>query len=238
MMKVKIVADPTAGGKAGYELFAAALENNARVFGLATGSTPISTYDEITASNLDFSKCISINLDEYVSLAPTHPQSYHAFMQEHFFDKKPFSKSYVPDGLNPDEQEETARYEKLIAENPIDFQILGLGRNGHIGFNEPGTPFDSITHRVELTQSTIDANARFFDNEKDVPRYAYSMGIGTIMKSKEILIEAYGENKADAVKKMIEEPSTEQVPASVLQQHSNVTVLIDQAAASKLTKKY
>lgn len=103
--------------------------------------------------------------------------------------------------MNPDEQEETARYEKLIAENPIDFQILGLGRNGHIGFNEPGTPFDSITHRVELTQSTIDANARFFDNEKDVPRYAYSMGIGTIMKSKEILIEAYGENKADAVKK-------------------------------------
>lgn len=237
-MKVKIVTDSAAGGQAGYQMFAAALEGGSKVFGLATGSTPISTYDQITASNLDFSNCISINLDEYVGLAPTHPQSYHSFMQQHFFDKKPFSKSYVPNGLNSDEHDETLRYEKLIAENPIDFQILGLGRNGHIGFNEPGTPFDAITHRVALTQSTIDANARFFDNEQDVPRYAYSMGIGTIMKSKQILIEAYGENKAQAVRQMIEGPITPDVPASALQRHPDVTVVLDQAAVSQLTGKY
>ncbi|WP_137597808.1 glucosamine-6-phosphate deaminase [Paucilactobacillus kaifaensis] len=237
-MKVKIVADPATGGQSGYDMFAEALENGSSVFGLATGSTPVSTYDQITASDLDFSQCISINLDEYVGLAPTHPQSYHAFMQQHFFDKKPFKKSYVPNGLNPDEHDEAQQYEKLIAANPIDFQILGLGRNGHIGFNEPGTSFDSITHRVALTQSTIDANARFFDNEHEVPRYAYSMGIGTIMKSKQILIEAYGENKAQAVHQMIEGPVTEDVPASVLQRHPNVTVLIDQAAAIQLTGEY
>lgn len=237
-MEVQIVADPLAGGQTGYELFATALANESRVFGLATGSTPITTYDQITASNLDFSECISINLDEYVGLAPTHPQSYHSFMQEHFFAQKPFNKSYVPNGLNMDEHDETARYEKLIAENPIDFQILGLGQNGHIGFNEPGTPFDSITHRVTLTQSTIDANSRFFKAKEDVPRYAYSMGIGTIMKAQQILIEAYGESKAQAVQQMIEGPITEQVPASVLQHHPNVIVLIDQAAAGKLKGKY
>ncbi|KIS03937.1 glucosamine-6-phosphate deaminase [Paucilactobacillus wasatchensis] len=237
-MKVKIVADSLAGGRLGYELFAKALANGSRVFGLATGSTPVSTYDQITASELDFSHCISINLDEYVGLAPTHPQSYHAFMQAHFFKQKPFSNSFVPNGLNPDENDETTRYEEIIANHPIDFQILGLGRNGHIGFNEPGTEFDSATHRVALTQSTIDANARFFADKDEVPHFAYSMGIGTIMKSKQILIEAYGANKAEAVQQMIEGPVTKQVPASILQQHANVTVIIDQAAAANLTKKY
>ena len=157
-------------------------------------------------------------------------------MNEHLFNKKSFKESYVPDGM-ADAATETARYERIINDNPIDLQILGLGQNGHIGFNEPGTPFDSLTHEVTLTQSTIDANARFFADENDVPRYAYSMGIGSIMKAKQILLVAYGENKADAVAAMIEGPVTEDMPASVLQRHPNVTVIVDAAAAAKLTNR-
>src|SRR5699024_8587866 len=131
---------------------------------------------------------------------------------------------------------EVERYEKVIADNPIDIQILGIGRNGHIGFNEPGSPLDGPTHKVALTQSTIDANARFFENESDVPRYAISMGIGSIMKSKEIILMAYGEDKADAIQATVEGPVTNHVPASVLQNHANVTLILDEAAASKLSK--
>ena len=156
-------------------------------------------------------------------------------MNQHLFSKKPFKESFVPDGMN-EADAEIKRYEKIIEEHPVDFQILGLGRNGHIGFNEPGTAFDSRTHKVALTESTIASNARFFDNEDDVPKFAYSMGIGTIMDAKAILLEAYGENKADAVQKMIEGPVTEDLPASILQQHPNVTIILDEAAASKLKK--
>ncbi|WP_137602697.1 glucosamine-6-phosphate deaminase [Paucilactobacillus nenjiangensis] len=234
-MKINIVKDSKAAGQAGYELFKEQLENGSTVFGLATGSTPISTYDAITASDLDFSNCISINLDEYAGLPDTHEQSYRYFMNQHFFSKKPFKESYVPNGMNHADAE-IARYEKIIAGNPVDFQILGLGQNGHIGFNEPGTAFDSRTHKVALTESTIAANARFFDNENDVPKFAYSMGIGTIMDAKSILLEAFGENKADAVQKMVEGPVTEDLPASILQRHPNVTLILDEAAASKLSK--
>lgn len=234
-MKINIVKDSKAAGQAGYELFKEQLENGSTVFGLATGSTPISTYDAITASDLDFSNCISINLDEYAGLPDTHEQSYRYSMNQHFFSKKPFKESYVPNGMN-DADAEIARYEKIIAENPVDFQILGLGQNGHIGFNEPGTAFDSRTHKVTLTESTIAANARFFDNENDVPKFAYSMGIGTIMDAKSILLEAFGENKAEAVQKMVEGPVTEDLPASILQRHPNVTLILDEAAASKLSK--
>lgn len=235
-MKILQVSDQKMGGQAGYNVFAEALAKGATVFGLATGSTPISIYDVITASDLDFSNAVSINLDEYKGLPGTHEQSYRYFMNEHLFNKKPFKESYVPDGM-ADAATETARYERIINDNPIDLQILGLGQNGHIGFNEPGTPFDSLTHEVTLTQSTIDANARFFADENDVPRYAYSMGIGSIMKAKQILLVAYGENKADAVAAMIEGPVTEDMPASVLQRHPNVTVIVDAAAAAKLTNR-
>lgn len=235
-MKILQVSDQKMGGQAGYNVFAEALANGATVFGLATGSTPISIYDAITASDLDFSNAVSINLDEYKGLPGTHEQSYRYFMNEHLFNKKPFKESYVPDGM-ADAATETARYERIINDNQIDLQILGLGQNGHIGFNEPGTPFDSLTHEVTLTQSTIDANARFFADENDVPRYAYSMGIGSIMKAKQILLVAYGENKADAVAAMIEGPVTEDMPASVLQRHPNVTVIVDAAAAAKLTNR-
>ena len=233
-MKIITVKDQVAGGKEALKVYQNEMKNGAKVFGLATGSTPITTYKEIVASDLDFSNCISINLDEYVGLKPTDPQSYHYFMNEHLFKYKPFKHSYIPDGTNLDAQAETTRYNQIIDEHPIDLQLLGLGRNGHIGFNEPGTPFDSLTSKIKLTQSTIDANARFFDHQDDVPKEAYSMGIGSIMKAKHILLEAYGNEKAEAIKAMIEGPVTPEVPASVLQNHANVTVIIDEAAASLL----
>lgn len=143
----------------------------------------------------------------------------------------------MPNGLADDIEAETVRYDKVIANHPIDLQLLGLGQNGHIGFNEPGTSFDSQTHAVDLTPSTIAANARFFANEDDVPRRAISMGIGSILKSKKILLVAYGENKADAVAAMVEGPVTENMPASALQTHSDVTVIVDHAAAAKIKNR-
>lgn len=236
-MKVIIVKDNVEGGKEGYRLFADAKKNGATTFGLATGSTPITTYQEIIKSDLDFTDSISINLDEYVGLPEDSDQSYDYFMHENLFNAKPFKHSYLPNGRAADLEAEAKHYDQIIEDNPIDLQILGIGRNGHIGFNEPGTPADSTTHKVSLTQSTIDANARFFEHEEDVPRYAISMGLASIMKSKHILIEAYGEDKADAIKGMIEGPVTTDLPASVLQNHDNVTVIIDEAAASKLSNK-
>jgi glucosamine-6-phosphate deaminase len=233
-MKVQIVSDKQAGGQAGFRVFEDALQNGAKVLGLATGSTPVTIYEQLAASDLDFSQLTSVNLDEYVGLNADHPQSYHYFMQEHLFNAKPFAHSYVPDGSDLDAAKATSEYDQIIAENPIDLQLLGLGKNGHIGFNEPGTDPDSTTHKVTLTDSTIDANARFFDNADEVPRYAYSMGIGSILKAKQILIVAYGEAKAAAVAAMIQGPVTPDVPASYLQTHPNVTVILDEAAASQL----
>ncbi|MFL1695295.1 glucosamine-6-phosphate deaminase [Weissella kandleri] len=233
-MKIIKVKDQVEGGKVGAQVFADALSNGAQVFGLATGSSPISIYDTITASEMDFSNKVSVNLDEYKGIAGTHEQSYRYFMNKHFFSKKPFKESFVPDGLNPDGDAEAARYDTILEKYPRDLQILGLGRNGHIGFNEPGTSFESTTHEVDLTESTIEANARFFTNKEEVPKQAYSMGIKSIMEAKQILVVAYGENKAEAIKAMIEGPVSEDVPASVLQKHDNVIVILDEAAASKL----
>ncbi|MFD1465780.1 glucosamine-6-phosphate deaminase [Lapidilactobacillus mulanensis] len=237
-MKVEIYKDKNEGGQAAFNIIKSGIENGAQVLGLATGSTPITLYNAMTASDLDFSNLTSVNLDEYVGLPIENDQSYHYFMKEHLFNKKPFKKSYVPDGQAADIEAAAKDYDRIIDENPIDIQILGIGRNGHIGFNEPGSSFDGPTHKVSLTQSTIDANARFFENESDVPRYAISMGIGSIMKSKNILLIAYGEDKADAIKATIEGPATTDVPASALQNHANVTFILDEAAASKLSKKY
>lgn len=234
-MDVRIVKDSQAGGQAAFDLISQGIDHGAKVLGLATGSTPLSLYQAMIDSPLDFTKMTSINLDEYVGLPHDNDQSYHYFMQSNLFDKKPFKVSYVPDGTATDLKAEAQHYEDIIAANPIDIQILGIGQNGHIGFNEPGTPFDEGTHEVKLTESTIEANKRFFASEADVPRYAISMGIGTIMKSKQIILMAYGENKADAVKQTIEGPVTTAVPASVLQNHPNAVLIIDEAAASKLT---
>jgi glucosamine-6-phosphate deaminase len=234
-MKVIVTKNDTEAGQKAFELIKDAMNNGAKVLGLATGSTPVKMYEAMVNSDVDFSKMTSVNLDEYVGMAPDNDQSYRYFMQQHLFDKKPFAKTFVPDGLAKDSEAETKRYDQVIADNPIDLQVLGLGRNGHIGFNEPGSPFDATTRKVPLAQSTIDANARFFANEDDVPKFAYSMGIGSILKSKKIILMAFGAEKAEAVKGMIEGPVTNHLPASVLQNKDDVTVIIDEAAASKLS---
>ncbi len=237
-MKVEIYKDKNEGGQAAFNIIKSGIENGAKVLGLATGSTPITLYNAMTSSDLDFSNMTSVNLDEYVGLPFDNDQSYHYFMKDNLFNKKPFKMSYVPDGMAADINTAAKEYDQIIEDNPIDVQILGIGRNGHIGFNEPGSAFDSLTHEVDLTQSTIDANARFFANEDDVPRKAISMGIGSILKSKKILLLAYGEDKADAIKATIEGPVTTDVPASALQNHDDVIFILDEAAASKLSNKY
>ncbi|GET07393.1 glucosamine-6-phosphate deaminase [Ligilactobacillus agilis] len=236
-MRVIIVEDKVAGGKEACKVFANALANGAKVLGLATGGTPETTYQELVASKLDFSNLVSVNLDEYVGLGPDNPQSYNYYMKQHLFDKKPFAKSYLPNGLATDEEAEIARYNEILADNPVDLQLLGIGENGHIGFNEPGSPLDAKTRKVALTESTIKANARYFEHEEDVPRYAYSMGIGSIMQAKEILLEAFGAKKAQAVKALVEGQVDASVPATILQKHPNVTVIVDKQAAALLTKK-
>lgn len=233
-MKVIVAENASELGKQAFKLLAEAVAGGAKTLGLATGSSPVELYQEIVASDLDFTDMTSINLDEYVGLAPDNVQSYHYFMQEHLFKFKPFKASYVPDGLAKDVQAECDSYNQLIKDNPIDLQVLGIGQNGHIAFNEPGTPFDSVTHEVALTESTIQANSRFFDSIDEVPKSAICMGISNIMTAKEILLIAKGKNKAQAVKDMLEGPITEAVPASVLQKHPHVTVVLDQDAASLL----
>ena len=159
-------------------------------------------------------------------------------MRKHLFDKKPFKKSYVPDGMTKDVAATCKEYDQIIKDNPIDVQLLGIGRNGHIAFNEPGTPFDIGTHEVKLTENTIKANSRFFDNEDEVPKSAICMGNANIMQAKKVVLMAFGEKKAQAIKEMIEGPVTEQVPASILQKHPDVTIIVDKAAAQELDDKY
>lgn len=232
-IKVIQVKDQVEGGKKAFEIIKEEMEAGLKVIGLPTGSTPETMYEEIRDSDLDFSEVIAINLDEYIGLAPDHPQSYHYFMNEKLFNAKPFKETYMPKGLGS-EKEETKGYDQIIADNPIDLQILGIGTNAHLGFNEPGSSFDGLTEKVELTEDTIEANKRFFDSADDVPRHAYSMGLASIMSADKIMLLAYGENKADAIADAINGPVTEEVPASILQKHQDVVFILDEAAASKL----
>ncbi|EIA6622490.1 glucosamine-6-phosphate deaminase [Enterococcus faecalis] len=233
-MQIIRVANAEEGGKKAFELIKEGMNNGAKVLGLATGSTPETLYKEMTASDVDFTEMTSVNLDEYVGLGGEDEQSYRYFMNKHLFDKKPFKETFVPNGKAEDLDAASAEYEKIIDAHPVDIQILGIGQNGHIGFNEPGTPLDSLTHVVELTESTINANKRYFDKVVDVPTRAVSMGIGSIMKGKKMILMAYGEAKAEAIKGMIDGPVTTDMPASALQNHQDVVVIIDDAAASKL----
>ena len=222
------------GKKKAFEIIKKGMDNGATVLGLATGSTPITLYKEMTSSDLDFSNMTSVNLDEYVGLGGDDDQSYRHFMNVQLFDKKPFKETFVPNGKADDLEAACKEYDEVIEKHPIDIQILGIGQNGHIGFNEPGAPFDGKTSVVDLTESTINANKRFFEKAEDVPTKAVSMGVGSILKGKEIVLLAYGENKADAIKGMIDGPVTTDMPASALQNHDNVIVIIDDAAGSKL----
>lgn len=236
-MKLIHVENQVEGGKKAFELIREGMEKrDVKVLGLATGSTPITMYEAMVNSDVDFSDMIGVNLDEYVGLDGEDEQSYRYFMNEHLYNAKPFKETYVPNGVAEDAEAECARYNQILADNPIDIQVLGIGTNGHIGFNEPGTPFDSETRKVDLVESTIESNKRFFASAEDVPTQAYSMGIGSILKAKEIILIAYGEAKADAIKGMIEGEITEDCPASALQKHDNVTVILDDAAAEKLSE--
>ncbi|MFK4839122.1 glucosamine-6-phosphate deaminase [Lactococcus petauri] len=235
-MKVITVKNQLEGAKIGFDLLKEAMDNGAKTLGLATGSTPVEFYNQIVKSNLDFSDMTSVNLDEYVGLDGSDEQSYRYFMSKHLFNEKPFKENFLPNGKAADLEAETKAYDQIIAEHPIDFQILGIGQNGHIGFNEPGTSFEETTHVVDLQESTIKANARFFENEEDVPRQAISMGIASIMAAKSIVLMAYGESKAEAIKGMVEGKITEDMPASILQKHTDVVVIADEAAAALLSK--
>lgn len=232
-IEVVVVKDAQEGGKKAFEYVKQSLEEGMKVMGLATGSTPETLYTELRNSDLDFSNVTAINLDEYIGLPGDHDQSYSYFMNENLFKAKPFKETHIPNGL-ASEEEETARYNKVIEDHPIDLQILGIGTNAHVGFNEPGSSFDSLTRKVELTEETIEANKRFFESVDDVPRYAYSMGLASIMSADKIMLLAYGENKAEAVANAVNGPVTEEVPASILQKHKDVVFIVDEAAASKL----
>ena len=204
-----------------------AKNNGATTFGLATGGTMEPLYAKICKTDVDFSQCISFNLDEYVGLEATHEQSYAYYMNKHLFHQKPFRASYLPNGLAADPLVEVARYEALLQQYPLDFQLLGIGQNGHIGFNEPGTSFASLTHLVTLEESTRQANARFFSSIDEVPTQAYTMGIQSIMRAKCILLIAVGETKREVLERVLASDYTEDVPASVLSKHPNVIILTD-----------
>ena len=211
------------------------------VLGLATGSTPVGMYQQLidwyNKGDLDFSQVRTVNLDEYVGLAPTHDQSYRYFMQTNLFDHVNIdpASTNVPNGMAADPEAECLRYNQVIRDmGGIDIQVLGMGHNGHIGFNEPSDVFELETHVVDLTESTIEANARFFASREEVPRRAITMGIKSIMQARQILVVVSGESKADIVKAAFTGPVVPEVPASILQMHPDVVLVGDKAALSKL----
>lgn len=214
------------------------------VLGLATGSSPIGTYEQLVKwyekGDLDFADVTTVNLDEYYGMKPENDQSYHYFMHDHFFDHVNIDPSRInlPNGMEPDEKKECARYDAVLRSvGDVDIQLLGIGRNGHIGFNEPADDFTYGTHVVTLTADTIEANARFFKSADEVPRQAVSMGIGNIMAAKCVVLVATGENKAKAVRDTIRGPITPRVPASVLQLHPCCVILTDREAGKLMLEE-
>ncbi len=214
------------------------------VLGLATGSTPIGTYDRLAdlcaQGDIDFSKISSFNLDEYCGLSPEHDQSYRYFMNQHLFSRVNIrmEETHVPNGLADDMEKEGLAYDAMIREyGGIDLQILGIGNTGHIGFNEPDDAFPTSTHKVELAQKTIEANSRFFNSIDEVPKYAITMGMLSIMNAKKIILVANGKGKADILYESCFGPVTPKVPASILQLHPDVTIVADKDAASVMLEK-
>lgn len=218
-------------------------QNPKAVLGLATGTTPLGLYARMISDHrekrTDYLQIRTVNLDEYKGLPKTHEQSYAYFMKKNLFEGLGIApeQTNIENSTAQDAEAECARYDALLEELPRDIQLLGLGSNGHIAFNEPNTPFGSGTHMVELADSTVNDNARLFEDISEVPRKAYTMGIKQIMQAKKILILASGANKAEAVCKMVKGEVTEEVPASVLQLHPDCVLIADEAAASKLGSK-
>lgn len=240
-MTVIVTKDYEAMSEKAFEVMRGAVKNNPyAVLGLATGTTPLGLYrlmiEDHKKHGTSYAHIRTANLDEYQGLPKDHPQSYAYFMRENLFkylDIEP-ENTNIENGTAQDEKAECARYNRLLEELPRDIQLLGLGSNGHIAFNEPRTPFGSETHVVDLTENTIKDNARLFADISEVPKKAFTMGIKQIMQAKQILILASGKNKADAVYKTVRGEVTEEVPASVLQLHPDCILIVDREAASKL----
>ena len=216
------------------------LDHPSAVLGFATGSSPLGVYKELIKSyqshHVSFKNVMAFNLDEYVGLPSDHPQSYRSFMRVQLFHHLDIciNNTYIPSGEVTDLHQETTRYDNLLSKYPIDLQLLGIGTNGHIGFNEPGTPFTLKTHVVDLDPRTRKDNARFFAHIDLVPTQAITMGIDSIMQAKEIVLIATGEKKASAVKAMIRGPIDPMLPASILQKHPNVHIYLDHLSAKDL----
>ncbi len=243
-MKVQVYKNYDEVSKAAAKIFAETVKGKENaVLGLATGSTPVGMYTELAkmyeAGEISFKNTKSFNLDEYVGIALSHPESYHSFMEKNLFSKIDIVKenTHVPYAEIETAEADCAAYDKAVQEaGGVDIQVLGIGGNGHIAFNEPDSEFPENTHIAVLDSRTIDDNARFFNSRDEVPTKAITVGMGVIMQAEKIIILATGENKADAVKKMVEGAIVPSVPASILRVHRNVTVLVDEAAASKLNK--
>lgn len=241
-MEVVIKPDASSAAQSAAHLMARVVRGKPNtVLGLATGGTPQPVYRELVRlhreEGLDFSGVTTFNLDEYLGLAPDHPQSYASYMREHLFDHVTFAASHLPDGLAADVPGFCAQYEETIRRcGGIDLQLLGIGSDGHIGFNEPTSSLASRTRLKTLTRRTIEDNARFFSSVEEVPRHVLTMGVGTIMDAGQCLLLAVGESKSAAVAAAVEGPITHLAPASVLQLHPQTTVIIDEAAAGRLTR--
>lgn len=223
-----------------FKIMREALRLKKPVLGLATGSSPVGLYqkmiDDFKAGNTSYENVTTFNLDEYAGLEKNHPQSYYTFMHENLFRHIDIKEEnvHIPDGTG-DIEKNAADYEALMQKYSVDLQVLGIGSDGHIAFNEPGTPFEALTHVTELTEETISDNARFFGGDKSkVPTRAITQGLGTIMRAKRIVLLATGKNKANAVYGMIKGSVSTDCPASILQEHGHVTVILDEAAASRV----
>ena len=244
-MKVVIVKDYHELSSKAAQLIAEQIINKKNtVLGLATGSTPNGMYKELIRLNqegkVDFSEVITFNLDEYYGLSPEHPQSYYFFMWDSFFKHINIKKEniHLLNGITENIDKECAQYEALIKKSGgIDLQVLGIGNNGHIGFNEPDISLNTQTHLVNLTTKTILANSRFFNTPQEVPKKAITMGIRTIMRARKIILLANGKRKAKVIERTINSPITTKVPASVLQLHNDVTIITDQEAAFKIISR-
>lgn len=241
-MKILKAADYQEMSRIAAEKIASCVKKNPQcVLGLATGSSPVGTYQQLIsmyeAGELDFSRVTTVNLDEYKGLDGSHPQSYRYFMNTNFFDHINIDKAstHVPDGTISDSRLACAEYnEQIHKAGPCDLQLLGLGHNGHIGFNEPSDYFPDETHCVDLAETTIQANKRFFASDAEVPRQAYTMGIGTIMRCRSILVVVSGKDKAEILKQVVKGPVTPRVPGSILQFHPDCTIVADTEALALL----
>lgn len=227
-LKLLKVKNAEAGAEAVFKIIKNELENNELdVIGLATGSTMIPVYEKLVESDLDFSNVTTFNLDEYVGMAEDNPNGYAYFMKEHLFGHKKFKKTNTLNGMAENLEEECEVFEKLLEQNPLDLQLLGVGENGHIAFNEPGTSFESVTHVANLTESTLGVNSRFFDNDEEIPNTALTMGIKSILRAKKIVLLAFGEKKRTAIEKLLEGSVTAEWPITKLLHHDDVTVITD-----------